>query len=142
MRHILLALLIGLGLAACAHPADQPVIKSDQFSCQSAQVAGLSEHFSNKLCVQRDILTELDVEGPVLEKATHVILDHPPKGGPDSIGISCILPERQSFTYCAYDGYWWLVTPTRVREAMFPPESTTPYAPFASTGGSAQFAPQ
>jgi hypothetical protein len=124
MRHILLAMVVGLGLAACAQPAIQPVIKSDQFSCRSPQVAGLSEQLSNRLCLQNDILAELDVEGPeatrpALETAAHILLNHqriePSAARADPKGTRCLLllpifsslsrmPEGQ--TYCALNSYW------------------------------------
>jgi hypothetical protein len=144
MRSILPALVAGLGLAACA--AKVPVIESGRFACQPPQLAGLSNKVVGGLCVQDDIVADLNATGPRLEVAARAdYFQHENELTAEPKAISCRLDD--GLTYCAFNSYWasatWILPhrPPSIH-TMFPPESTAPYAPFASTGGSAQFAPQ
>src|SRR5580658_7145944 len=67
MRYVFLALLFGLGLAACAEKV--PITESQRFACQPPQLADLSNKFVGGLCLQNDIVADLNATGPQLDAA-------------------------------------------------------------------------
>jgi hypothetical protein len=105
MRCILLAMLLSLGLAACG----ETVIEPQQFACQSPQTAQLSKQFASDLCVQNDVVADLNATGPqttgpALEEATHALLSQASEATADPKAIRCRLLDGQ--TYCAFNSYW------------------------------------
>jgi hypothetical protein len=101
MRHILLAMLFSLGLAACS----ETVIEPEQFACQAPQTAQLSKQFASDLCVQNVIVADLNATGPALEEATHALLNQQENQvTAEPTAIRCRLLEGQ--TYCAFNSYW------------------------------------
>ena len=101
MRHLLLALLFSLGLAACS----ETVIEPEQFACQAPQTARLSKQFVSDLCVQNVIVADLNATRPALEEATHAILNQQENQDTTNLtAIRCRLLEGHA--YCAFNSYW------------------------------------
>jgi hypothetical protein len=105
MRCILLAMLLSLGLTACG----EMVIEPQQFTCQSPQTAQLSKQFVSNLCVQNDVVADLNATGPqatrpALEEGTHALLNQASEATADPKAIRCRLLDGQ--TYCAFNSYW------------------------------------
>ena len=142
MRHILLTLLTSVGLGASVQAIAGQVPPNMIYDCVQPELAPLSKELGRTVCVQYDMIKNMNVMRPAVETAAREFVNHPIKieASSDPNAITCRKHDmafRPPTLICARNSDW--DQPSGLR---FPPESRVPYAPFASTGGSAQFAPQ
>jgi hypothetical protein len=93
--------------------APVPGEKVSTFTCQPPQLIELSKQVGQNLCVQDEIVADLNTEGPALSTAAHSFTRHPirntPVGGPDD--ITCRLGIESGTRLppplnCARNSYW------------------------------------
>jgi hypothetical protein len=133
MRHILLATLFSLGVASI------PVIAGELppnmiYDCEQPELALLSKELGRTVCVQYDMIKDMKVVRPAVEAAARASVGRSIKiaASDDPSAITCREHDvafRSSNLVCARNSDW------NQRFKRFGPESTAPYAPFASTDG-------
>ena len=75
MRHVLLALLVGLGLAASVQTVAGQVLPPNLiYDCERPEVAALSKELGRAVCVQYDISQNMSVTGPAVEAAARAFV--------------------------------------------------------------------
>jgi beta-lactamase regulating signal transducer with metallopeptidase domain len=79
--------------------------------CEASQLTALSNQLGQRLCVQSDIIANLNRAKPDLEAAAHSLVDHTAQSdrSDDPNGIIChkrLYVRLPSSVTCAYNSYW------------------------------------
>jgi hypothetical protein len=148
MRHVLLALLVGAGLTASVltvtgqQSTGNRAIESREprrtglppyLNCERPELAALAKELGHRLCVQNDIVTNLNVRGPALESAARAFLSQPWKAETSTDPRAIICRNDYGATdegdvpvhnlTCAYFSYWRERAATARALAQSTPES-------------------
>jgi hypothetical protein len=77
--------------------------------CQAPQLADLSRQVDQQLCVQSDLLSNLNVMRPQLEAAVHALTAHTAGQSNDPNAITChkrIYERLPSSVTCGFNSFW------------------------------------
>jgi hypothetical protein len=109
--------------------------------CQPPQLVALSKELGRRLCVQSDIVANLNVTGPDLHAATRSLMGRGARNelSDDPNAITCqkrVYVRLPSSVTCAFNSYWKSWVSQQMNSPMGgPPDNGTFYNP-GNTGGS------
>lgn len=137
MRPILLAVLSGVGFIASVQTVAARSQPTSPIVCETPKLDALSQEVKRqlhvKLCVQTDILVDLNGTGSALATAVHSYAPFPEANGSttDPNGITCHRPWNGKLE-CAFNSFW-SATKANTRRRAFFSQGSNPNTPAFET---------